>query len=83
MDTTDAATLPNDIKLKLLKIRDALVLEDIDEAYHTLYSIADPTFESYEPWQSLHQADAADRNDAWPREELTPKEYIRRGLTPR
>ena len=25
----------------------------------------------------------ADGNDAWPREELTPEEYIRRGLTRR
>ena len=53
MEATDAATLPDDIKAKLLKIRDSLVAEDTNEAYHVLYSIADPTFWSFDPWQSL------------------------------
>lgn len=50
---TDPASLPKDIRLKLLKARDALVVGDIDEAYHQLYSIASPEFSSLDPWVKL------------------------------
>ena len=50
---TNAATLPNDIKQKLLIIRDALIRKDIDGAYHALYSIADPGFAKHDPWECL------------------------------
>ena len=53
MEMTDAAILPDDIKIKLLAIRDALLKEDINEAYHILYTIADPTFSSFDPWKLL------------------------------
>ncbi len=53
MAMTDAAILPDDIKIKLLAIRDALIKEDITEAYHVLYTIADPAFLSVAPWESL------------------------------
>lgn len=36
--------------ITLLAIRDALVEGDVFEAYHQLYSLADPTFSEYEPW---------------------------------
>jgi hypothetical protein len=36
---------------KLLFARDALIKSgDVDEAYHQIYSIADPTFSKTEPW---------------------------------
>jgi len=62
--TTDAATLPNDIKKKLLEIEEALVREDINEAYHILYSIADPTFTKHNPWECLQLIDSSDANMA-------------------
>jgi hypothetical protein len=36
---------------KLLYIRDCLIKGDTDEAYHMLYSMADPKFEKTAPWQ--------------------------------
>ena len=50
---TDVVTLPNDVKEKLLIIRDALILKDVDGAYHALYSIVDPEFTKYDPWECL------------------------------
>lgn len=38
---------------QLLCIRDLLVAKDYDEAYHALYSLADPDFTSRTPWQKL------------------------------
>jgi hypothetical protein len=35
---------------ELLKIRDALLREDIDEAYHILCSLADPLFGAGTTW---------------------------------
>ncbi len=43
---------------KLLAIRDALVEDDLHEAYYVLYSIACPGFDSCTPWESLEQARA-------------------------
>jgi hypothetical protein len=51
---TNPKLLPNDIKEKLLAIRNALVREDINEAYHVLYSISDPSFSNYNPWDALY-----------------------------
>ena len=36
-------------------MRDALVEEDYNEAYHQLYSIADPEFTSFTPWDELEE----------------------------
>lgn len=35
---------------QLVAIRDALAAEDINEAYHVLYSLASPHFDKFEPW---------------------------------
>lgn len=40
---------------KILAVRDALVAKDYDEAWHQLYSIADPTFTELEPWKKLEE----------------------------
>lgn len=54
---TAPASLPEDVRQKILNARDALTHmsgeEQISEAYHALYSIADPSFESYEPWARI------------------------------
>lgn len=38
---------------KIIAARDALVREDLNEAYHQLYCIADPAFSSFTPWANL------------------------------
>lgn len=38
---------------QLICIRDLLVTKDYEEAYHALYSLADPDFTSLTPWQKL------------------------------
>jgi hypothetical protein len=40
---------------KLLAIRDALVKGDVEEAYHQLYSLADPEFCNLQPWAELER----------------------------
>lgn len=40
---------------QLLCIRDAIVMEDYDEAYHLLYLIADPNLSSTEPWAEMER----------------------------
>jgi hypothetical protein len=50
------STMINDLGLlanQLLKIRDALVIEDYEEAYHQLYLIADPETEKLDPWAEI------------------------------
>jgi len=42
-------------KEKLLACRDALLTENIQEAYHQLYLIADPKCESLTPWKELEE----------------------------
>lgn len=44
------------ISEKLIAVRDALVVKDIEEAYHQLYQIADPEFVSYTPWAEIVKA---------------------------
>jgi len=55
--STDPATLPDDVKKKILRARDALLLDDrpeaIRQAWHELYAIADPNFDQYDPWANL------------------------------
>jgi hypothetical protein len=41
---------------KILNCRDAIVKEDFSEAYHQLYSIADPYFTSFTPWKEIEEA---------------------------
>lgn len=53
--TTDPASLPMDVKRKLLAARDALAEGDAMEAYHRIYSIACPDFAKHidEVWTAL------------------------------
>lgn len=53
MKFTDAATMPDDIKMKLLRLRDALVKNKLQDAYRILYSIVDPKYEKRDPWECL------------------------------
>lgn len=46
-------TLTPDIAKKILAVRDELIKEDYQEAFHQLYSIASPGFDKYEPWAEL------------------------------
>lgn len=46
-------SLPQDVAEKLLRVRDALTAEDYNEAWHWLYSIANPEFDSFTPWAEL------------------------------
>jgi len=55
MNYTDPATLPPDVKAKLLRIREALLVNDCQEAYHQLYSIACPDFGHLDPWAALEK----------------------------
>jgi hypothetical protein len=43
--------IPKDVRDKILKARNALIVEDLDAAYHWLYAIADPTFTDFNPWK--------------------------------
>jgi len=38
---------------KILKVRDAIIEQDYNEAWHWLYSIASPGFDKLEPWEEL------------------------------
>lgn len=53
---TDPATLPRDVVVKLLAIRDALIKEDYYEAWHQLYLIADPECLEFTPWAKLEES---------------------------
>lgn len=48
-------------KIKLLELRDALIIKDIDEAYHILYSLADPDFNKINPWHEWEEIKNQDR----------------------
>ena len=52
---TDPATLPADVRQKLLKIRDALMVADLVEAYHQLHQIADTERRMKDSWSSLER----------------------------
>ena len=41
----------NKLKERYLRVRDALILGYTEEAYHTLYEMADPEFKSNHPWK--------------------------------
>lgn len=45
--------LPDEVVQKILKARDALVIGNRDEAYHQLYGIASPGYDSYSPWRDM------------------------------
>jgi hypothetical protein len=45
--------ITSDIRYKLIKMRDAFIAEDYEEAYHQLYGIADPEFTCFKPWTIL------------------------------
>jgi len=50
---TDPATLPRDVRRRILLARDAIVATNLAEAYHQLQLIADPQAESKDPWAKL------------------------------
>jgi hypothetical protein len=52
-EETDPRAIPPDVRDKLIAIRDALIVNCVDEAYHALYSIADPLFLSFTPWDAM------------------------------
>lgn len=39
--------------IQILKVRDALLQEDHEEAYHQLYAIADSNFDQLNPWKDF------------------------------
>lgn len=47
--------LPVEVVEKILKARDALVVGNRDEAYHQLYGIASPGYDSYSPWKEMEE----------------------------
>lgn len=49
----DPRSIPSDIRTKLIRLRDALVRGSVEDAYHEVYSIADPEFTSFTPWEAL------------------------------
>lgn len=51
----DVQGLSKDIAEKILKVRDALAVNDSDEAYHWLYQIGSPNFDkdSEDVWREL------------------------------
>jgi len=59
----------------------------LDDEYFSLADMrwyAEQSFKrAWELASSSHQADPADGDEPWPKQELTPEEYIRRGLTRR
>jgi hypothetical protein len=68
-----AQSLPSmrqDLAKKLLAIRDEFAKEDYNEACHILYSISNPEFDSYEPWEYLEKiaaGESTEGEDAWVR----------------
>jgi len=50
---TAPSAIPPDVARKIIAARDAIANEDTSEAWHQLYSIADPSFESVTPWAIL------------------------------
>lgn len=50
---TDPSQLPRDVARKVLAAHEALIRDDLDEAYHQLYLIADPTCTSFTPFAKL------------------------------
>jgi hypothetical protein len=40
---------------KIIAVRDAMIQEDPYEAWHQLYSIACPEFDSTDPWKELEE----------------------------
>lgn len=52
------------IAANILKVRDALVRADIEDAYHWLYKVADHDCESFTPWAALERA-AAGQPEPW------------------
>jgi hypothetical protein len=52
---TKPSDIPPDVAHKLIACRDAILGGNQDEAWHQLYSIADPDFISYTPWSVLEE----------------------------
>ena len=52
---SDPSLLPDDVAAKLMRMHDALLVEDVDLAYHLLYSIASPSFCNIKPWKVLFE----------------------------
>lgn len=52
---TAPSDIPPDVAKKILAARDALIVNNTEEAFHQLYSIADPTFTDNHPWRVLEK----------------------------
>lgn len=50
---TDPRMLPEDVRAKLLKARDAAYKGDNAECFHQLYAIANPQFGCIDPWAGV------------------------------
>jgi hypothetical protein len=48
-------SLPDDVVEKILKVRDYISIGEYNEAYHHLYSIAQPKFDSFFPWKVFEE----------------------------
>lgn len=58
METTkhkEVFTFDVEMARKILKCREALIVNDVDEAYHQLCAIADPTLMSPDHWKALEE----------------------------
>jgi hypothetical protein len=51
----DNTQLPAEVVEKILRARDALIFGDRDEAYHQLYGIASPGYDSFTSWRDMEQ----------------------------
>lgn len=50
--SADIEALPAWVRAGVLKVREALANDDLEEAYHHLYVTFTPTF-CYDPWKAL------------------------------
>lgn len=58
METTkrkEVFTFDVEMARKILKAREALIINDVDDAYHQLCAIADPTLTSPDHWKALEE----------------------------
>lgn len=79
--STDPASIPSDVRHKLLLIHAALVIGNLQEASHWLYSIACPSFQCYEPYAAIEgRKCACGPHVAFP-QDLPTTEFLKKILT--
>jgi hypothetical protein len=71
-DECDMSCLPQKwVAERVLRVRDALVKKDYEEAYYWLYAIASPEFDKYYPWADLEcVAGWPESKNEWPTPDL-------------